>query len=96
MNHREISAIYDHHYNPTLALLFDLAKCPIETRAEGVYVYDDEGGRYLDFSAGYGVFSVGHANPRVREAVLKQLERMAVAPALAFHEPSAVLMICSA
>ena len=92
MNHDEISRIYERHYNPTLALLFDMAKCPIEARANGAYVYDDKGDAYLDFAAGYGVFSVGHANPRVQEAMLQQLERMATSPGLAYHEPAAELV----
>jgi putrescine aminotransferase len=91
MNHQEISAIYDRHYNPTLALLFDMAQCPIETRSSGTRVYDTEGTPYLDFAAGYGVFSVGHANERVRAAMLKQLGEMATCPRLLFHEPGARL-----
>jgi putrescine aminotransferase len=41
------------------------------TRAEGSYIWDDEGNRYTDFLAGYGSVSLGHNHPRVMEAVRK-------------------------
>ncbi len=44
-------------------------------RAEGVYLYDRDGRRYLDLIAGIGVSSLGHRHPRVEAAVRAQLER---------------------
>ncbi len=44
-------------------------------RAEGVYLYDTEGHRYIDLIAGIGVSSLGHRHPRVEAAVRAQLER---------------------
>jgi acetylornithine/succinyldiaminopimelate/putrescine aminotransferase len=44
-------------------------------RAEGVYLYDAEGHRYIDLIAGIGVSSLGHRHPRVEAAVRAQLER---------------------
>lgn len=44
-------------------------------RAEGVYLYDTEGRRYIDLIAGIGVSSLGHRHPRVEAAVRAQLER---------------------
>lgn len=43
-------------------------------RAQGAYVWDVEGRRYLDFVGGIGVLNVGHNHPRVVEAVTRQLE----------------------
>jgi 4-aminobutyrate aminotransferase/(S)-3-amino-2-methylpropionate transaminase len=43
-------------------------------RAEGSYVWDSDGKRYLDWSAGIAVMNVGHSHPRVLEAVRKQAE----------------------
>ena len=40
-------------------------------RGEGSYVWDADGKRYLDFIGGIATVSVGHANPRVREALLE-------------------------
>src|SRR3954467_14971228 len=41
-------------------------------RGEGTFVYDADGKRYLDFIGGIATVSVGHANPRVREALIEQ------------------------
>jgi 4-aminobutyrate aminotransferase/(S)-3-amino-2-methylpropionate transaminase len=45
-------------------------------RAEGAYVWDVEGRRYLDFVGGIGVLNVGHNHPRVVEAVKSQLAKL--------------------
>jgi len=41
-------------------------------RAQGSYVWDADGKRYLDFSVGIAVMNVGHSHPRVLEAVRRQ------------------------
>ena len=41
-------------------------------RAEGVFFYTPEGKHYYDLVAGVSVSNVGHANPRVVEAVQRQ------------------------
>ena len=38
-------------------------------RAEGLYVFDVEGRRYLDFVQSYGAIILGHAHPAVTEAI---------------------------
>ena len=43
-------------------------------RAKGSYVWDADGKKYLDWSAGIAVMNVGHSHPRVLEAVRKQSE----------------------
>lgn len=43
-------------------------------RAEGQYLYDDEGNRFLDLLGGFGMFNVGRNNPRVRAALVETLE----------------------
>jgi 4-aminobutyrate aminotransferase len=42
-------------------------------RGEGVYLYDEDSRRYLDFTAGIGVTSTGHCHPRVVEAAQRQV-----------------------
>lgn len=42
-------------------------------RAEGAYLYDAEGNRYLDFLAGYGVFNMGRNHPRIKAALAEAL-----------------------
>ncbi|MGZ4413706.1 MAG: aspartate aminotransferase family protein [Gaiellaceae bacterium] len=44
------------------------------SRAEGQYLYDSEGHRYLDLLGGFGMFNVGRNNPRVRAALIESLE----------------------
>ncbi len=39
------------------------------TRADGAYLYDDEGQQYLDMLAGFGVFALGRHHPAVRAAI---------------------------
>jgi len=41
-------------------------------RAEGSYVWDVDGKRYLDWSVGIAVMNVGHSHPKVVEAVRRQ------------------------
>ncbi|MFP5377672.1 MAG: acetylornithine/succinylornithine family transaminase [Acidimicrobiia bacterium] len=41
-------------------------------RGEGAVLWDDRGRRYLDFLAGLGVTSLGHAHPAVADAVAAQ------------------------
>src|SRR5690349_3219189 len=43
-------------------------------RAEGAYLFDADGNRYLDMLGGFGMFNVGRNNPRVREALVETLE----------------------
>jgi ornithine--oxo-acid transaminase len=43
-------------------------------RAEGQYLYDQDGTRYLDVLGGFGMFNVGRNNPRVRAALVEVLE----------------------
>jgi len=49
---------------------------------EGVYLYDYDGKRYLDFSSGLMNVNIGHGNQRVTEAVMKQMQEVSyVTPA---------------
>lgn len=45
------------------------------TRAEGAWLWDTAGNRYLDFLGGYSVFNVGRNHPRVRQALTDWLAR---------------------
>jgi len=44
-------------------------------RADGAYVYDSEGRRYIDYVLSWGPMLMGHNHPRVREAVIRQCEK---------------------
>jgi ornithine--oxo-acid transaminase len=45
-------------------------------RAEGVWVWDVEGNKYLDFLAAYSAVNQGHAHPRIAAALKAQAERV--------------------
>ncbi|WP_018132046.1 acetylornithine transaminase [Effusibacillus pohliae] len=41
-------------------------------KGEGVWLYDAEGKRYLDFTAGIAVTALGHAHPEIAQAIAEQ------------------------
>src|SRR5438874_13821041 len=43
---------------------------------EGVYLYDYDSKRYIDFSSGLMNVNIGHGNQRVTEAVVKQMQEV--------------------
>jgi ornithine--oxo-acid transaminase len=44
------------------------------SRAQGAYLFDADGNRYLDMLGGFGMYNVGRNNPRVRQALVQTLE----------------------
>lgn len=64
-----------HNYHPLPVVL---------TRAEGVWLWDADGNKYLDFLSAYSAVSAGHLNKRIKQALLDQLEVMDV-PSRAFY-----------
>ena len=47
-------------------------------RGEGVYLWDVEGKRYMDFLAAYSAVNQGHNHPRIAEALIAQARRLAL------------------
>lgn len=45
-------------------------------RAEGVWVYDNEGKRYLDCLAAYSALNQGHCHPRILQALVEQASKV--------------------
>ncbi|HPH22546.1 MAG TPA: aminotransferase class III-fold pyridoxal phosphate-dependent enzyme [Chitinophagaceae bacterium] len=45
--------------------------------AKGVYLYDYDGKKYIDFSSGLMNVNIGHGNQRITEAVVKQMQQVA-------------------
>jgi len=54
------------------------------SRGEGVYVWDDEGRRYLDMMSAYSAVSHGHAHPRLVQALTQQASELSIV-SRAFH-----------
>jgi ornithine--oxo-acid transaminase len=60
----ELENLYGaHNYHPLDVVI---------ERAEGVWVYDHEGKRYLDCLAAYSALNQGHCHPRILEALIEQ------------------------
>ena len=41
-------------------------------RGEGIYVWDENGNKYIDFTSGWGVTCLGHASPVITRALSEQ------------------------
>lgn len=64
---------------------------PVIVRAEGRFLYDAEGKRYLDFSSGLVAVNLGHAHSRMVQAIQAQAERLCYAPPSFFNDARAEL-----
>ena len=82
---------YTEYVNPSLSRLLAFAGFGVEVRADGCYIEDHEGRKFLDCLGGYGVFNVGHRHPKVVEAVQDQLGRMGLSGKAYFSKPLADL-----
>ena len=60
-------------------------------RAEGSYIYDDQGKQYLDFLSGWGVSNLGHRPPSVVEAIKNQAGVLIHVPNVFYTEPQGEL-----
>ena len=61
------------------------------TKGKNATLEDSEGKKYIDFTAGIGVVSVGHANPAVNEVICEQISRVTHTSNLYMIEPQARL-----
>jgi adenosylmethionine-8-amino-7-oxononanoate aminotransferase len=62
---------------------------PMADRAEGIYVWDTDGKRYIDGSGGACVVSIGHRVPEILEAMQTQFKRVPFVHASHFTSPAA-------
>ena len=60
-------------------------------RGRGVYLWDSNGKRYLDFLSGIGVNALGHAHPAIQAVIKRQAGRLIHISNLFFHEYQAEL-----
>jgi ornithine--oxo-acid transaminase len=56
-----------HNYHPLDAVL---------TRGKGIWVWDVEGNKYLDFLSGYSAINHGHCHPRIVKTVQQQAKHL--------------------
>jgi acetylornithine/N-succinyldiaminopimelate aminotransferase len=62
-----------------MAPFFNRTRLSID-RGKGVCVWDENGKRYLDFTAGWGVTCIGHANPVITRALCEQAKKIVQNP----------------
>jgi len=48
----------------------------VVSRAEGIWVYDVDGKKYLDFLSAYSAVSQGHCHPRIYRALVEQAKKV--------------------
>ena len=69
------------------ALLHTYNRFPVEfDRGEGVYLYDAEGRKYLDFAAGIAVCGLGYGHPELTKALKEQAEKLLHTSNLFYNE----------
>ena len=54
-------------------------------KAQGVWLYDESGKRYLDFLAGAGTLNYGHNHPELKKALLEYIQEDGIAHGLDMH-----------
>ena len=60
-------------------------------KGRGLYLWDSQGNRYLDFLSGIGVNALGHGHPAIRKTLQRQAGKLIHVSNLFFHEYQAEL-----
>lgn len=72
------------HMSPVWGRIFNF----VAERAEGSYIYTDDGRKLLDFTCGIGVTNTGHCHPKVVAAIREQAGNFIHAQAnIVIHKP---------
>ena len=61
-------------------------------RGKGIYLWDVDGKRYMDFTSGIAVANVGHSNPEVVKAIRDQTEKILHNAGTDFYNEPAVTL----
>ncbi|MFM9279146.1 ornithine--oxo-acid transaminase [Paenibacillus jiagnxiensis] len=72
-----------HNYHPLPIVIAE---------AEGVWVTDSAGNRYMDMLSGYSALNQGHRHPRIIEALKRQADRITLTSRAFYNEPLAELL----
>ncbi|MBC7570190.1 MAG: ornithine--oxo-acid transaminase [Spirosoma sp.] len=70
-----------HNYHPLPVVL---------SRGEGVYVWDVEGNRYVDFLSAYSAVSQGHCHPRIIGAMMEQVQRLTLTSRAFYNDQAGI------
>ena len=65
---------------------------------EGMYLYETDGTKYLDFGSGIGVYALGYGNKEYNEALKAQIDKLLHTSNLFYNEPAltAAKAVCEA
>ena len=75
-------------------LLQTYARYPLQiTSGEGVYLYDEQGHRYLDLLSGIGVSALGYNHPAITRAITEQAQTLLHTSNLFFHRGTTELAL---
>ena len=88
MNLQEADLHFIHTYN----------RAVVFTKGEDVYLFDDEGNKYLDMGAGIAVSALGYSNEEFKQAIKDQVDKLIHVSNLYYTEPAikASKYICDA
>ena len=78
MNLQEADRHFIHTYNRSV----------IFENGEGMYLFDNEGNKYLDMGAGIAVSALGYSNDEYKQALKDQIDKLIHVSNLYFTEPS--------
>ncbi len=93
MEKNEIIAMGEAH------LLHTYNRFPIVLdHGDGMYLYETDGTKYLDFAAGIAVFAFGYGNKTYNDALKEQIDKLVHTSNLYYNEPSvtAAKLFCEA
>ncbi|MGF7160593.1 adenosylmethionine-8-amino-7-oxononanoate aminotransferase [Rhodoligotrophos appendicifer] len=87
VNLRDVASLYPERGGPVQMFYRpeDLPRLPRIARAEGSYMWDTEGRRYIDGSCGPVATNIGHGNPAVLAAIKAQADRVTFANRTVFE-----------
>ena len=78
MNLQEADKHFIHTYNRSV----------IFEKGEGMYLFDNEGNKYLDMGAGIAVSALGYSNEEYKQALKDQIDKLIHVSNLYYTEPS--------
>ena len=89
---REVRSFYNPHVTTTESAVFRRSfrkLFPLAVRGEGVYIWDADGKRYLDFSGSAAVNLIGHGVPEISAAMAEQAAQLEFVHTSQFTTPVA-------
>jgi 4-aminobutyrate aminotransferase len=84
----ELVALDQTYISPSYTRLYPL----VAEKADGLWIRDVDGNRFLDFTAGVAVCSTGHCHPKVVEAIKDQAERLIHMAGTDFYYETEILL----